>query len=220
MKKLNFVFALFALILTSCGQSNEDKAKEMAANYLKGVLYHFDSYEPITTTVDSLFVSVVTDEEAISATLEFLKMCIAASKCVEDIQEAERSMDIWAPSGYSSTYSKGEYNRAKSDKEQQEQMLDKLKEKIQSQFLKIKEIQSNLHTGEFSGWKVYQKFRSLNGAGTMDLFGEYIFLCYKNFGNCLGYEKEEFDMLTKIMKAIEDSKEITDLQDKLMDLAY
>ena len=220
MRKYVLLPILTGLLFISCSPSNEKKAKEMAANYLKGVLYHFDSYEPITTSIDSLFVSITTDEEAISMTLDFLKMFDAANECAKKIERAESSMEIWQPDGYSSAFSRGQYKRAKQEKEQQEQILEKLKEKIKNQFIQIKEIQSKLNTGEFSGWKVYQKFKSLNGAGTMDLFGEYIFLCDKNFENCRGYEKEEFDAITKVMQAISDSENISDLQDNLMNLTY
>lgn len=218
MKKLISLLSIFSILMFSCVPSNEKRAKEMAANYLKGVLYHYDSYEPITTTVDSLFVSVTTDEETITMTIEFLKIFEAANECDKKIQDAERSMEIWSPRGYSTNYGRGKYNRAKNDKEQQEQRLDKLKDKLKSQFEEIKRKQASLKTGEFSGWKVYQKFKSLNGAGNLDLFGEYIFLCDKNFENCQGYEKDEFDMLSKIMQAIGKSEKISDLQDNLMDI--
>ena len=220
MKKIIFFLPIICVLFSSCGSSNEERAKEMAANYLKGVLYHYDSYEPITTTVDSLFVSVSTDEEIIVMTLEFLKMFEAANECAEKIQDAERSMEIWSPRGYSTDYRRGEYNRAKNNKEIQEQRLDKIKYKLKAQFEAIKKKQASLKTGEFSGWKVYQKFKSLNGTGTLDLCEEYIFLCDKNFENCQGYEKDEYDMLSKIMQAIGKSEQISDLQDNLMDITY
>jgi hypothetical protein len=41
MKTKSLIITLVALIgLCSCGQSKEEKAQEMAANYLKGVLYN------------------------------------------------------------------------------------------------------------------------------------------------------------------------------------
>lgn len=218
MKKAGLLLSLFFLLFVSCAQSNEDRAKEMAANYLKGVLYHYDSYEPIITTIDSMFISITSDEKAISKTIELVKSFESAEQCVKKLQGAERIMDLWQPTGYSSAYSKGQYKRAKEEKEQQEKILEKLKDRIKTQFYEIKQIQESLKTGEFSGWKVYQKFKSLNGTGSMDLFGEYIFLCDKDFENCHGYEKDEFDVMTKLMQAIGDSDEISDLEDNLINL--
>ena len=97
------------LILSSCGPSKEERAQEMAANYLKGVLYHFDSYEPLQTKIDSSFVALSTDKEAIELTLDMLKLFQSAQEYASKIERAESSMDIWSPSGYSSAYSKGEY---------------------------------------------------------------------------------------------------------------
>ena len=108
MKTKSLIITLVALIgLCSCGQSKEEKAQEMAANYLKGVLYHFDSYEPLQTKVDSSFVALSTDREAIELTLDMLKLFQSAQEYADKIESAESSMEIWSPSGYSSAYSKG-----------------------------------------------------------------------------------------------------------------
>ena len=182
MKTKSLIITLVALIwLCSCGKSKEEKAQGMAANYLKGVLYHFDSYEPLQTKVDSSFVALSTDKEAIELTLDMLKLFNSAQEYADKVERAESSMEIWSPSGYSSAYSKGEYRRAKEERDNNQQLLDKTKDRIQNQFSKIKNRQSYLEAeallkiGDFNGWKVYHKFKSLNGAGTLDLFGEYVF---------------------------------------------
>ena len=114
MKTKSLIITLIAILgLCSCGKSKEEKAQEMAANYLKGVLYHFDSYEPLQTKVDSSFVALSTDREAIELTLDMLKLFQSAQEYADKIESAESSMEIWSPSGYSSAYSKGEYRRAK-----------------------------------------------------------------------------------------------------------
>lgn len=226
MKKILFIVCMFVTILTSCAPSNEERAKKMASNYLKGVLCHFDSYEPITTTVDSLFVSVSTDEEAISLTVDLMKLFLSVSECAEKMREAQQAMNLWCPMPYSSSYSKGEYEQAKQEKEHQEHLLEKYRERVKTQFTKIKSRQSYLEAeassknGDFTGWRVYHKFKSLNVLGNLNIFGEYIFLCDKEFQNCKGYEKEEFDAISKVLKAISESNEISELQDNLLDMTY
>ena len=170
MKTKSLIITLVALIgLCSCGQSKEEKAQEMAANYLKGVLYHFDSYEPLQTKVDSSFVALSTDREAIELTLDMLKLFQSAQEYADKIESAESSMEIWSPSGYSSAYSKGEYRRAKEERDNNQRLLDKTKDRIQNQFSKIKSRQSYLEAeallkiGDFNGWKVYHKFKALMG---------------------------------------------------------
>ena len=59
MKKF---LVLSALVITSCTLSNEEKAEKLVKETLKDYLYHPDSYEPISTRVDSMFIDVTTIE--------------------------------------------------------------------------------------------------------------------------------------------------------------
>lgn len=227
MKTKSLIITLIALIgLCSCGKSKEEKAQEMAANYLKGVLYHFDSYEPLQTKVDSSFVALSTDREAIELTLDMLKLFQSAQEYADKIESAESSMEIWSPSGYSSAYSKGEYRRAKEERDNNQRLLDKTKDRIQNQFSKIKSRQSYLEAeallkiGDFNGWKVYHKFKSLNGAGTLDLFGEYVFFCDEDFNEKSAYPKEDYEAISKVMIAISSSNDISDMIEKVQEEIY
>lgn len=227
MKTKSLIITLVALIgLCSCGQSKEEKAQEMAANYLKGVLYHFDSYEPLQTKVDSSFVALSTDREAIELTLDMLKLFQSAQEYADKIESAESSMEIWSPSGYSSAYSNGEYRRAKEERDNNQRLLDKTKDRIQNQFSKIKSRQSYLEAeallkiGDFNGWKVYHKFKSLNGAGTLDLFGEYVFFCDEDFNEKSAYPKEDYEAISKVMIAISSSNDISDMIEKVQEEIY
>lgn len=227
MKTKFLIITLVALIgLCSCGKSKEEKAQEMAANYLKGVLYHFDSYEPLQTKVDSSFVALSTDKEAIELTLDMLKLFNSAQEYADKVERAESSMEIWSPSGYSSAYSKGEYRRAKEERDNNQQLLDKIKDRIQNQFSKIKNRQSYLEAeallkiGDFNGWKVYHKFKSLNGAGTLDLFGEYVFFCDEDFNEKSAYTKEDYNAIAKVMTAISSSDDIVEMIEKVQEEIY
>lgn len=221
MRTTSVIIVLIAFLgLCSCGQSKEEKAQQMAAEYLKGTLYHFDSYEPLQTKVDSSFVSLSSDKEAIKLTLDMLKLFQSAEEYARKVEYAESSMDIWAPNGFSSTYSRGEYRRAKNERDENQRLLDKTKDRIQTQFEKIKTCQSAIEDGAFNGWKVYHKFKSLNGAGTLDLFGEYIFFCDKDFNVESAYSKEDFDALSKIMAAISETNELPELGEKLQEVIF
>ena len=227
MKTNPLIITLIALIgLCSCGKSQEEKAQSMAANYLKGVLYHYDSYEPLQTKVDSSFVALSTDKEAIELTLDMLKLFQSAQGYADKVENAESSMEIWCPSGYSSAFSKGEYRRAKEERDSNQELLDKTKDRIHKQFFKIKSRQSYLEAeaplkmGDFDGWKVYHKFKSLNGTGTLDLFGEYVFFCDKDFNVESAYSKEDFDAINKIMVAISESTELPELGEKLQEVIF
>ena len=224
--KLLTVIAASLLILSACGPTQEEKAQSMVANYLKGVLYHFDSYEPLQTKVDSLFVSLETDEEAIKLTLDMLKLFQSAQEYADKIEMAESSMEIWSPSGYSSAFSKGEYRRAKEERDSNQELLDKTKDRINKQFSKIKsrqsylEAEATLKMGDFDGWKVYHKFKSLNGAGTVDLLGEYVFFCDEDFNEKSAYSKEDYDAIAKIITIISSSDDVSEMIEKVQDEIY
>ncbi|MDE7473572.1 MAG: hypothetical protein K2M68_08320 [Muribaculaceae bacterium] len=214
---------LSLLTLSACGPTKEEKAEEMASNYLKGVLFHFDSYEPLQTKVDSSFVSLASDKEAIDLALDMLKLFQSAQEYANKIKRAERTMDICYPNSYSTEYSKGEYRRAKEERDNYQQLLDKTRERILNQFSKIKsrqsylETEANLKMGNFDGWEVYHKFKSLNGAETVDLMGEYIFICDTNFNEKFAFSKNDYEAIKKVMTAISESSELQDLGENLQD---
>ena len=116
MKKL---FLLLSVIMTSCTLSNEEKAEKLIKETLKDYLYHPDSYEPISTRVDSMFIDVTTIEPIMEISDEIKDLISKINRSERKIESAESSMDIWAPNGYSSQYSRGEYARAKRKRRSQ-----------------------------------------------------------------------------------------------------
>lgn len=155
-----------------------------------------------------------------------LKLFQSAQEYADKIERAESSMEIWSPSGYSSAFSKGEYRRSKEERDNNQELLDKTKDRIYKQFSKIKsrqsylEVEATLKIGDFDGWKVYHKFKSLNGAGTFDLFGEYVFFCDENFNEKSAYSKEDYDAIAKIMTIISSSDDVSEMIDKVQDEIY
>ena len=117
MKKF---LVLSALVVTSCTLSNEEKAEKLVKETLKDYLYHPDSYEPISTRIDSMFIDVTTIEPIMEISDEIKDLISKINRCERKIESAESSMDIWAPDGYSSQFSRGEYSRAKKEKKEEE----------------------------------------------------------------------------------------------------
>ena len=210
MKKL---FVLFAVIMTSCTLSNEDKAERLVKETLKDYLYHPDSYEPLSTRVDSMFIDVTTIESIMETSDEIKDLISKINRCEREIESAESSMDIWAPDGYSSQYSRGEYARANKEKEKAKSDLDKYTKKLSGQFVSLKENVAKCHKGEFTGWAVSHRFRSLNGAGSMTIPGEMIFFCDKEFTTCSGYEANKFEDFVNVLKAVDEATSDEDILD-------
>ncbi len=210
MKKL---FVLLALIMTSCTPSNEEKAEKLIKETLKDYLYHPDSYEPISTKVDSTFIDATTIEPIMKISDEIKDLILQINKCKRKIILAESSMDIWAPDGYSSQFSRGNYARAKKDKEQAKSALDKYTKKLSEQIASLKENVAKYHKGEFTGWVVSHRFRSLNGEGSMTIPEEMIIFCDEAFSTCFGYKIEEFEAFAKILEAVVEATSDADIID-------
>lgn len=214
MKKF---LVVFAVIMTSCTLSNEDKAEKLVKETLKDYLYHPDSYEPLSTRVDSMFIDVTTIEPIMETSDEIKELISKINKCEREIESAESSMDIWAPDGFSSQYSRGEYARAKKEKEEAKSNLDKYTKKLSGKFASLKENIEKYHKGEFTGWVVSHRFRSLNGAGSMKISGEMIFFCDKEFTSCSGYETNKFEDFVNVLKAVNDATSDEDIMEYFKD---
>lgn len=219
-KQKLIILTFLTLLFSACAPSNEEKAQKMASDYLKGVLYRFDSYEPLKTTVDSAFVSLSSDPESIQDMGDMSKLFKSLQEYSEAMSRAERSMDLYSPGFFSTPYDKGEYRRAKEERDNNQQALERTVERINSLFAKIKDRQKHLNIGEYDGWKVYHMFKSLNGAGTLNLTGEYIFFCDTEFNEKLAYTKEDYDSLVIIMDAVSESDEIDEFIEKVQNMVY
>lgn len=211
---ISVLFCAVALVMTSCTLSNEKKAEKLIKETLENYLYHPDSYEPLLTRVDSMFIDVTTIDPIMKISEDIKGLMSKINKCEKEINFAESTMDIYAPNGYyDSRHSRGEYARAKKEKEEAKSDLDKYTKKLSEQFTSLKENVAKYHKGEFSGWAVRHRFRSLNGAGTMTIHGEMIFFCDEKFTTCSGYEVDKLESFLTILNAVDDATSDKDIMD-------
>ena len=219
MKKAIVTLSLcaVALFIASCTPSKEEKAEKLVKETLKDYLYHPDSYEPISTRVDSMFIDVTTIEPIMKISGEISNLISKIDKCKMDIESAESSMNIYAPDGYSSRFTRGEYARAKKEKENAQSDLNKYAKKLSGKVASLKENVAKYHKGEFTGWAVSHRFRSLNGAGSLTIPGEMIFFCDKEFTNCTGYEVGKFKEFAKILEIVDEATSDEDIIDYFKD---
>ena len=217
MKKVIVSLLLYCavvLIMTSCTLSKEEKAEKLIKETLKDYLYHPDSYEPLSTRVDSVFIDATTIDPIMEISDKIKDLLSKIKRCEGKIESAESSMDIWAPSyGYSSQFSRGEYSRAKKEKEEAKSDLDKYTKKLSEQLAFLKENVAKYYKGKFTGWAVSHRFRSLNGAGSMTIPGEMIFFCDEEFTTCIVYEADRFETFTKILEAVYEATSDEDIMD-------
>ena len=198
----------------------------MVKETLKDYLYHPDSYETISTKVDSMFVDITTIEPIMEISDEIKSLIFKINDVKEKIESAESSMDIYAPDGYSSRYFRGEYARAKKEREEAKSDFDKYTKKLSGELASLKEYVAQYHKGEFTGWAVSHRFRSLNIKGSMAVPEDMIFFCDKEFTTCDSYEANELEGFAKILKAVDEATSDEDIMDyfkeniSLLDVVY
>lgn len=200
MKKL---LVLLALIVTSCAPSNEEKAEKLIKETLKGYLYHPDSYEPLSTRVDSMFIDASAIEPIMEISDEIKDLIPKISKRKIDIIFAKASMEAGA--NYPSLFSREDYARAKKGIEEAESVLNKYTEKLSELMASLKENVAKYHKGEFTGWAVSHSFKSLSGDGSMTVFEERVFFCDEKFTTCSSYKIDEFEAFAKILKVVDEA---------------
>ena len=199
MKKI-FYLALVAIVMVACGQSQEQKAEYLIKESLKKSLYKPETYKPVETKVDSAFAPY--DDPAFFEELaELGKMNSEYEELESKAKHAKSSMAIWS-GPYMSAYGRNEYQEAKSDYEEANAKLEKLKTKGRKQFEKIANMLQV--SNKFIGYKAVHNYRADNNAGNT-LIGNTIFFIDKNFEE-ITYSME-VDEYNQVQEAISSFKE-------------
>ena len=199
MKKI-FYLALVAIVMVACGQSQEQKAEYLIKESLKKSLYKPETYKPVETKVDSAFAPY--DDPAFFEELaELGKMNSEYEELESKAKHAKSSMAIWS-GPYMSAYGRNEYQEAKSDYEEANAKLEKLKTKGRKQFEKIANMLQV--SNKFIGYKAVHNYRADNKAGNT-LIGNTIFFIDKNFEE-ITYSME-VDEYNQVQEAISSFKE-------------
>ena len=184
MKK-HTLLCIIALILSSCSTTNEEKAEKLIAESLKGSLYHPDTYEPISTKVDSAFVNFENLIKLGDLCDELFVQKQKQDELKEKQKSIERLMSIYAPNGQFRVEShRVTYEQYKEEYDEVSGKLNKITPKIANTISEIKKYSTNLNSEEFTGWIVTHRFTSKNGANTVTLPGNMVFICDKDFTNC------------------------------------
>ena len=215
MKKLKLLFCAVALVLTSCTLSNEDKAEKLIKESLKGTLYHPESYEPISTRVDSAFINIENLVKVGELFEELGNLLIKESEYQREMLSAERSKSIYAPSGwYYDSHSQTMYNQYKQEFEENKAKLEKIAPKIATTIDELKKVSKNIYSEEFTGWIVTHRFTSKNGANTMTIPGNMIFVCDTEFTRCSnGIDYDAFEKTFKLIKKVSEAETDEDLKE-------
>lgn len=218
MKK-HFLFFTIIFMIVSCSPTNEERAEKLVSDCIKDYLTYPDSYEAISTIIDSTSINVSIIEEILlqaKEVAEYHSKFGTLERKIESAQFTIRTNDPY--SGYYSEWEREKYNRAESEKEECELEIQRLNERLYEDFTELKELADNLYNEEDNGWFVIHRFRSKSNYGESQPPQEMIFFCDLNFEWCQGWTSQQYEIISKIINYIIDSETEKELLDNLKDM--
>ena len=122
---------------------------------------------------------------------------------------------------YYSEHSRDEYNQHKQEYEEYKAKLEKIAPKIVATLGELREVSQNIYSDEFTGWVVSHRFTSKNGANTMTIPGDMIFVCDTEFTRCGdGMDSDAFEKLFKFIKKISETETDEELKEEIIESKY
>ncbi|MBQ3249115.1 MAG: hypothetical protein IJB03_05580 [Alistipes sp.] len=221
MKNLHLLFCTMALLIASCAPTNEERAEELVSDYIKDYLTYPDSYEAISTKIDSTRVNVSKIEDILEQTKEVASLDSKIRSLEFDVESAQSTMEIFAPDGYYySDFQRGQYNRAKAEYEKHKTNLQQSTAKLQSKVQDLRVAAENLYDAENNGWIVTHRYRSKGDNGEQLPPQEMVFFCDLEFNHCQGWMSQQYEFITKIINYIVESESDEELLDNLRGVQY
>lgn len=210
-----------ALLIASCAPTNEERAEKLVSDCIKDYLTYPDSYESISTKIDSTRVNVSKIEEILEQTKEVASLGSKIRSLEFDVESAQSTMEICAPDGYYySDYQRGQYNRAKAEYEKHKTNLQQSTAKLQSKVQDLRVAAENLYDAENNGWIVTHRYRSKGDNGEQLPPQEMVFFCDLEFNHCQGWMSQQYEFITKIINYIVESESDEELLDNLRGVQY
>lgn len=210
-----------ALLIASCAPTNEERAEKLVSACIKDYLTYPDSYESISTKIDSTRVNVSKIEDILEQTKEVASLGSKIRSLEFDVESAQSTMEIYAPDGYYYTdFERGRYNRAKAEFEESKSELQRLNEKVYDEISNLRAVIDSLYTEEINGWIVTHRYRAKGDNGEQQPPVEMVFFCDMEFEHCQGWTSQQYEFISNIIKSISDSESDKDLIENFSGLQY
>lgn len=227
MKKKHLLFIAIVFMLVSCNtaphiQTNEERAEDLISACIKDCLTYPESYETISTRIDSSFINVSKMGEIIELTEDCNDLYGKIRRLEWRIESARSTMEIYYPKNrtYNSESSRGNYNRAKAEKEEYELEFKQLNPKLEEKVLALRNSTNELYDSEINGWAVTHRFRCQNDYGAQMPPQEMVFFCDLNFERCQGWTVEQIESFFKIIECVDESETDKILLKNLKEIRY
>lgn len=168
--------------LKSCSNSqsankNIDRKEDLvtlqnkAAGYMRNAicenLYYPDTYDPVKTTIDSVFYGPLTDGECVQAAVELIDLRSQYSSTQHAYNDAVDHIKFHGITDL------GTFHWGK-DRDEAKAKMQNLKEKIEQRQTNIRNRDTSMD-GEFIGWQVVHRYRAANSKGEVS-FGNVLYI--------------------------------------------
>ena len=172
-------------------------AENAVRRYVCENLYYPNSYDPVSTKVDSVFYNYLTDEDCVKAAFELIDLRKSYEFAKDTYDENVNNIKVFGGSGVFRDHT---INRDKAAAEMKD-----LKPKIEKREAIIKNRDSSMD-GKFIGWQVIHRYRASNSNGVVS-FGDVLYVLDPDMNQYyFRYSLEENDNknLTTIKRVIEE----------------
>lgn len=160
--------------MASC-ENRDEKIQNAVSQELKGVLYDFESYEPIKTKIDSAFSSPYIDPEVKALMYSMTKPMQELENAKREYKNALSSVALW-DMPYSSSYSRQQRKDAIAKRDAAKLTIEnnqaQLISVIKALYTRIKEDETS--DDKFIGWFVTQRYRCKTGGGYPSIVYKFI----------------------------------------------
>lgn len=141
-------------------------AENAVRRYVCENLYYPNSYDPVSTKVDSVFYNYLTDEDCVKAAFELIDLRKSYESAKDTYDENVNNIKVFGGSGVFRDHT---INRNKAAAEMKD-----LKPKIEKREAIIKNRDSSMD-GKFIGWQVIHRYRASNSNGVVS-FGDVLYV--------------------------------------------
>ena len=193
----------FAIALSSCTKSPEQKVKDLVEEEIKKNLYFPDSYDLADAKIDSAF-SPYDSYEFMEMTAKLVQLGNEVSAAREDIKEKNSDVSMWSMP-YASAYASTQLKQAKTELAEAEAKETKAIKDGQSLAIKMRTMLDK--KPEFIGYKAIISYRSKNNDGNVTMDKVFVLLD-KNLEKVIHMcDNSEYELYNQAIKAIQEMRE-------------
>lgn len=193
----------FAIALSSCTKSPEQKVKDLVEEEIKKNLYFPESYDLADAKIDSAF-SPYDSYEFMEMTAKLVQLGNEVSDAREDIKEKNSDVSIWS-TPYASAYASTQLNQAKSELAEAEAKESKAMEEAQTLANKMKTLMDK--KPEFIGYKATISYRSKNNDGNVTMDKVFV-LIDKNLEKVVHMcDNNDYELYNQAIKELKEMRE-------------